>query len=535
MRYGGRHQKTLDVSTLLKVTVDQFYGIEIEDFPCEIAKAGMWLVDHQMNQLVSDHFGIHYVRLPLGQGATVIRGNALQIDWESVVPKKELAYILGNPPYVGYSFQNKRQKDDILSVYLNEKGKPYKAAGKIDYVAAWYYKAAKYIKGTLIRTAFVATNSITQGEQVAAVWKPLFELFGVHIDFCYRTFKWSNEAKGKAAVHCVIIGFSQCNGREKTIYDGDEKIVAKNINPYLVDSPDVLVENRTTALCDIPAMVYGNKPADGGHLFIKAEEYKNFIKKEPQARKYIRKIYGSVEYINNIDRYCLWLIDVKPSELKKMPLVMERIEKVRQFRLDSPKAATRESAATPTLFQEIRQPRSTYILVPRVSSERRRYIPIGFVSSRIIASDAAQIITKASLYHFGVLTSSIHNAWARAVCGRLKSDYRYSKDVVYNNFPWPNATDEQKENIATLSQDILDARANYPDCSLADLYDQRTMPKELLKAHQNLDRAVMKLYGFNKKQTETDIVAALMKMYQKLTMPPTLISESQTKNKRIKR
>ena len=532
----NKGQRVLDISTLLQVNVNQFYGIEIEDFPCEVARVGMWLMDHLMNIQASKELGQYYERLPLTKdGATIVHGNAHRIDWESVVPKSELTYILGNPPYVGYSFQNEQQKKDILSTYLDTNGKPLKTAGKIDYVAAWYYKAAKYITGTQIRVAFVSTNSITQGEQVAAVWKPLFDMFGLGIDFAYRTFKWTNEAPYKAAVHCVIIGFSQGHRNEKVIYDGNEKIEANNINPYLVDAPVIFVESRTEALCDVPAMVYGNKPADGGHLFIEAEEYKNFVAQEPQSRKYIRKIYGAVEYINAINRYCLWLVDAEPSELRKMPLVMERVEKVRRFRLSSPKKATQESAATPTLFQEIRQPRSKYILVPRVSSERRNYIPIGFVQPKIIVSDAVQIIPNGTLYHFGILTSSVHMAWMRAVCGRLKSDYRYSKDIVYNNFPWADATDEQRKNIETFAQAVLDTRAKFPDSSLADLYDPLTMPKELLKAHQNLDRAIMKLYKFKQDMSEPAIVAALMEIYQKMTEQPTMIPEpSKPRKKRTK-
>ncbi|MDR1438766.1 MAG: class I SAM-dependent DNA methyltransferase, partial [Clostridiales bacterium] len=385
-----------------------------------------------------------------------------------------------------------------------------------DYVAAWYYKAAKYMAGTNIRAAFVSTNSITQGEQAAAVWKPLFDMFGIHIDFGCRTFKWSNEAKGKAAVHCVIVGFSTAKRYgERVIYDGEEKTAAKNITPYLIDAPTVFVESRTNALCDVPVMVYGNKPTDGGHLFIESDEYDGFIAKEPLAARFIKKIYGAEEYINGKDRYCLWLVNAEPAELKKMPLVMERIEKVRQFRLASPKKQTRDSAATPTLFQEARQPNSEYIIVPRVSSERRRYIPIGFASPDIIASDSVQIIPGAALYHFGILTSNVHMAWARAVCGRLKSDYRYSKDIVYNNFPWPDAPGAQHEEIAALAQGVLDSRASHASSSLADLYDPLAMPRDLLKAHQNLDRAVMKLYSFPVgKTTEAVCVAALMERHQ---------------------
>lgn len=511
-------QMIMDVSHLLKVNVEQFYGIEYEDFPCQIATVGMWLIDHQMNLRASEQFGQYYARLPLTQSATIVHGNALRIEWESVVPKHELSYILGNPPFLGYSNQSLEQKTDMLSVYLDEKGKPYKTAGKIDYVAAWYYKAAKMISGTQICVAFVSTNSITQGEQVAAVWEPLFSMFKISIDFGYRTFKWSNEAKGKAAVHCIIVGFSMGRIGERIIYDGEEKITASNISPYLIDAPNIFIASRSIAICDVPAMVYGNKPTDGGHLFLDADEYKDFIAKEPFAQKYIRKIYGATEYINNVDRYCLWLVNAAPSDFKKMPLVMERIEKVRQFRLASPKKATQESAETPTLFQEVRQSEGDYIIVPRHSSETRRYIPLGFVHADIIVNDAVLMIPYAALYHFGVLTSNVHMAWVRAVCGRIKSDYRYSKDVVYNNFPWPEVMDEQKDAIAKLAQGVLDARESFVGSSLSDLYNPLTMPPILLKAHQTLDRAVMKLYGFTPQNTpsEAACVAKLMDLYQKL-------------------
>jgi hypothetical protein len=515
----GQLSLIMDITPLLKVNVEQFYGIEYEDFPCQIAQVGMWLMDHQMNLRAAEQFGIYYTRLPLTQSATIVNGNALRLDWEDVVPKRELSYILGNPPFVGYSLQNEEQKADILSVYVDENQKVIKNAGKIDYVAAWYYKAAKYMQGTNIRTAFVSTNSIVQGEQVAAAWKPLFELFNIHIDFGYRTFVWSNEAKGKAAVHCVIVGFSGCqSGLPKIIYENDgAKITANNINAYLVNAPDVFIDSRTTSLCAVPSMVYGNKPTDGGHLFIEADAYDDFIAKEPQAQKYIRRIYGATEYINNIDRYCLWLVNAEPAELKKMPLVLERIEKVRQFRLASPKKATQESADTPTLFQEIRHPDSGYIIIPRHSSERRRYIPFGFVTPDIIVNDAVQIIPFAAVYHFGILTSNVHMAWVRAICGRIKSDYRYSKDIVYNNFPWPDATDTQRAAIEAAAQGVLDARTLFPESSLADLYDPLTMPPELLKAHRVLDKAVMQAYGFAVKDTtEASCVAALMERYKAL-------------------
>ena len=513
----GGH-RLLNIETHFKVNVEQFYGIEILSWPCQIAKTGLWLMDHLCNMEASEEFGKHYDRIPLTKGAEILCANAHRIDWESLVPKDELSYILGNPPFVGYSNQSAEQKEDVILVCLDEKGKPIKNAGKIDYVAAWYYRASKYIQGTKTRAAFVSTNSITQGEQVSAVWKPLFDRFGIHIDFAYRTFKWDSEATGKAHVHCVIVGFSTVDSVEKAIYDGDEKVTAKNISPYIVDAPNVFVESRATAICPVPAMVYGNKPADGGHLFLGADEYKELLSKEPISQKYVKKVLGADEYINNIERYCLWLVDIEPSELRKMPFVMERVNKVRQMRLASPKKATQDDASTPTLFQEIRQPECDYVIVPRVSSESRYYIPIGFESPDTIVSDAVQIIPNATLYHFGILTSSVHMAWTRAVCGRLKSDYRYSKDIVYNNFPWPDVTEKHEAEVEKLAQGILDARANYNKSSLADLYDLLTMPPELRKAHNALDKTVMKLYGFTNDMSEPEIVAELMERYQRLVL-----------------
>ncbi|MDR0324587.1 MAG: methylase [Oscillospiraceae bacterium] len=509
-------QIIMDITELLKVSVEQFYGIEVEDFPCQIATAGMWLIEHQMN-LRLDEFGKHYANLPLTQSATIVHGNALRMDWESVVPKRELSYILGNPPFIGYSNQSPEQKDDILSVYVDAKGKPFKTAGKIDYVAAWYYKAAQMLAGTQIRAAFVSTNSITQGEQVAAVWKPLYDLFGIQIDFGCRTFKWGNEAKGKAAVHCVIVGFSMGRGGDKVLYDGDEEIVAGNINPYLVDAPDIFIENRTKPLFNVPEMLKGSIPVDNGNLIIEDEDYADFISKEPKAERFIRRLLGSVEFINKKSRYCLWLVDATSSEIRSMPEVMKRVEQCRAFREKSKKEATRKFAEYPTRFMEMRQPATDYLAVPKVSSERRRYVPVGFLSSEIIATDLLFVVPNATLYHFGIVTSNVHMAWMRAVCGRLKSDYRYSNTLVYNNFPWMETTDEQKANIEKLAQAVLDARANEPDSSLADLYDPLTMPPELLKAHRELDRAVMKLYGFSVKDTsEAECVARLMERYRVL-------------------
>lgn len=503
----------------IKVSIGQFYGIEINDFAVTVAKTALWIAESQMMKETEDIVHTSLDFLPLKSYANIIEGNALQLDWESVIPKYKLNYIMGNPPFIGYSLQSKEQKEDILSIYIDEKGKPYKTAGKIDYVSGWYFKAAQFINGTNIRTAFVSTNSITQGEQVAGVWKPLYDRFGIHIDFAHRTFRWDSEASMKAHVHCVIVGFSSApNYAARIIYSSDRAQAAENINAYLIDAPTVFIESRNTPLCEVPQMVYGNKPTDGGFLFLSPEEYQGVISAEPAIGKYIKRIYGATEYINNKVRYCLWLVGASPAEIRNSRFIMERVEAVRNFRLNSTKEATRKTAETPTLFQEIRQPNSEYIIIPRHSSETRRYIPFGFVSPDIIVNDAVQIIPNADLYNFGILMSNVHMAWTRAVCGRIKSDYRYSKDVVYNNFPWPTPTDTQKAKIEQTAQAILDARALYPDSSLADLYDEAVMPPELRTAHQQNDRAVMQTYGFSiRDMTESACVAALMKMYQKLT------------------
>ena len=506
------------LTDIIKVSIGQFYGIEINDFAVTVAKTALWIAESQMMKETEEIVHTSLDFFPLKSYANIVEGNALRIDWESVVPKADLNYIMGNPPFVGYSLQNKDQKDDILSIYVDEKGKPYKTAGKIDYVAGWYFKAALLMQDTNIRTAFVSTNSITQGEQVAGVWKPLYDRFGIHTDFAHRTFRWDSEASLKAHVHCVIVGFSIAeNTKKRALYSSERFQLVDNINAYLVEAPDVFVESNKKPICDVPDMVYGNKPTDGGFLFMTAEEKEEAITKEPNIAKFIKKMYGAMEFINNKERYCLWLVGVSPVEIRNSRFISDRVTKVKEFRLDSTKEATKISADTPTLFQEIRQPLSEYIIIPRHSSENRRYIPLGFVNPEIIVNDAVQIIPEATLYHFGVLTSNVHMAWMRTVCGRIKSDYRYSKDIVYNNFPWCEPTPEQKARIEQTAQAILDARAKYPDCSLADLYDELTMPPELRKAHHENDFAVMAAYGFDRKITESECVAELMGMYREMT------------------
>ena len=461
-------------------------------------------------------------------------------------------YIMGNPPFVGYSLQSKEQKDDILSIYVDENGKPYKTAGKIDYVSAWYFKAAQLMQNTNTQTAFVSTNSITQGEQVAAVWKPLYDRFGIHINFAHRTFRWDSEASLKAHVHCVIVGFSTGDAgvppaKQYTIYDNERALNVDRINPYLVNADDIWIESRKEPLCEVPLMTTGNRPADGGHLIIEANDYDEFVNKEPQSKRYIKRLIGSEEFINNKIRYCLWLVGASPAELRKMPEVLKRIEACRQDRLSSPDKGRQKLADTPHLFRETQNPEQ-FMVMPKVSSENRRYVPMGFFDTNTISTDLNFIIPNVTLYHFGVLTSNVHMAWMRAVCGRLKSDYRYSKDIVYNNFPWPDLTPnplspdgdiplsplhcgegrggrlaqasrgrEVRSKIERTAQTILDARALYPDSSLADLYDEVTMPSELRRAHQNNDRAVMEAYGFDwRNMTESGCVAELFKLYSKL-------------------
>ena len=517
LRYQTNQITMGDYANPIQVSIHQFYGIEINDFAATVAKTALWIAESQMLKETEDIIAHQIDFLPLKSYANITEGNALRLNWEDVVPKTKLNYIMGNPPFVGYSLQDKAQKEDILSIYVDENGKPYKTAGKIDYVSGWYFKAASFMQGTAIRTAFVSTNSITQGEQVAGVWKPLYDRFGIHVDFAYRTFRWDSEASLKAHVHCVIVGFSVASYLEKKwIFTGERAQEAENINAYLMDAPNVFIDSRSRPLCAVPLMTTGNRPADGGHLIIEDVDYADFIKKEPLAKQYIKKLIGAAEFINNKKRWCLWLVGVSPADLRKMPLVMQRVEACKADRAAAPDAGRRKLAERPTQFREINNP-DTFVVIPAVSSERRKYIPIGFLDKETIATNLVITIPDATLYHFGVLTSNVHMAWMRAGCGRLKSDYRYSKDVVYNNFPWPTPTDEQREKIEQTAQAILDARNLYPDCRLADLYDAAAMPPELRNAHQQNANAVLQAYGFwGKLNTESACVAELMKMYQKL-------------------
>ncbi len=508
-----KNQIVMDLDNIVKVSIKQFYGIEINDFAVTVAKTALWISESQMLKETENIVNKEIDFLPLKSYTNIVEGNALRIDWESVIPKNKLNYIMGNPPFIGARLMGDEQKTDINSIF----GSKWKNAGNLDYVACWYKKSVEMMKDTSIRTALVSTNSISQGESVANLWKPLFET-GVHIDFAHKTFRWDSEASLKAHVYCVIIGFSFTQTKPKVLYSSDRFEIVKNINPYLINAYNVFVESRKKPLCNVKEMVFGSMPNDGGYLSnYSLERKQEIVKKYPQSEICFKQIVGAEEFINNKIRYCLWLKNISPLLIKQIPTILEAVSKVKDLRIASNRDATKKLADTPYLFGEIRQPESgDYLLIPRVSSENRKFIPIGFLNSNIISSDSNLIIPNANLYDFGILTSNIHMAWTRVVCGRLEMRYRYSKDIVYNNFPWPNATQEQKEKIEKTAQAILDARALYPNCSLADLYDEITMPKELRKAHQENDKAVMQAYGFSIKMTESECVAELMKLYQTL-------------------
>jgi type I restriction-modification system DNA methylase subunit len=502
----------------IQVSISQFYGIEINDFAVTVAKTALWIAESQMMKETEDIVHSNLDFLPLKTNAYIVEGNALEIDWKDVVSPSELDYIMGNPPFVGGMYMNEFQKNETRNIFYGIKG-----AGEMDYVCGWYKKASEYILGTSIKVAFVSTNSICQGSQVITFWKYIIESYSIHIDFAYKTFVWNNEAKGQARVHCVIVGFSGINtlsdnATKKLYSDISNYKICEHISPYLTDNEVCFIESRSTPICDVPQIRFGSMPRDGGGFILTPEERDELIKTDPLSEKWIKPYIGAEEFLKNKKRYCLWLVGAEPSELKKCTNVMKRVEFVRDTRLNSKAAGTRKFAATPTLFCQIAQPDTDYIIVPKTSSGKRRYIPLGFMDKNTIASDLVFLIPNAGLYEFGVLMSNVHNSWMRLVAGRLKSDYRYAKDIVYNNFPWCTPTDEQRSHIEKTAQGILDARALYPTSSLADLYDPLTMPPELQKAHTANDKAVMQAYGFSiKDTTEADCVAALMKMYQELT------------------
>jgi len=516
----------LDIHQEISVDVDQFFGIEIEEFPAQIAQVALWLMDHQMNVRVSEEFGMYFARIPLKTSPHIVNGNALTLDWNDVLPAEQASYVLGNPPFVGAKFMDDAQREDAQRVFAD-----IKSGGLLDFVAAWYVKAARYIHPSpasgrgaggegKTRCAFVSTNSITQGEQAGVLWGWLLAQ-SIRIHFAHRTFQWSNEARGMAAVHCVIIGFGAFDIEKKTIYEYEDirgaahAVAARNINPYLVDAPDVVLVNRQHPICAVPEIGIGNKPIDGGHYLFTPEEKAEFLAREPKAEKWFRRWIGADEFINNYERWCLWLGDCPPDELRRMPEAMKRVEAVRELRLASKSVPTQKLAATPTRFHVENIPDAPYLVIPEVSSERRRFIPIGFMQPDTLSSNLVKVIPHATLYHFGILTSTMHMAWVRYTCGRLKSDYRYSAGIVYNNYPWPDEpTEKQRAAVEAAAQAVLDARAQFMQpsplplsrsrereersegrgSSLADLYDPLTMPPALVRAHQALDRAVDACY-----------------------------------------
>jgi len=494
----------------IKVSIGQFYGIEINDFAVTVAKAALWIAESQMMHETEEILHMNLDFLPLKSYTNIIEGNALRIDWNDVVDKNELNYIMGNPPFIGKGgMRNDIVVEDMKTLGIDE---------SLDYVSAWYFKAAKYIQSTLIKCAFVSTNSITQGEQVTPLWKTLVEQFNICINFAYRTFIWDSEASIKAHVHCVIVGFSLTNSDEKIIFSSDEHIIkATNINGYLIDAPNIFIDKRYEPICNVNQVISGNRPDDNGNYILTQEEMEAFIKRNPEMKQFIKKYIGSREFINNIPRYCIWLYNVEPSLYKNNKDIMERIKKVAEFRSNAKGESLKKLASEPLKWKAIKPNNSDYILLPRVSSQNRKYIPIGFVSKDVIGNDSIQMLPNATLYDFGILSSNVHNAWTRVIAGRLKSDIRYSNTLVYNNFPWPESSDNHKEKISKTAQAILDARKKYPNSSLADLYDELTMPPELRKAHQLNDIAVMEAYGFDwRNMTESDCIAELMKMYQEL-------------------
>ncbi len=510
---GGQMQLVFEEEfSPIKVGIDQFFGIEINDFAVTVAKTALWIAESQMMKETEDILLMHLDFLPLKTNASITEGNAIYTDWNSVISKDKLSYIMGNPPFVGARWMNKSQKDDVLHVF----GAKWKNVGDLDYVCCWYKIAVDYMQGSKIRAALVSTNSITQGVGVTNLWKPLFEQ-GIHIDFAHRTFIWDSEASIKAHVHCVIVGFSFVDNIPKTLYVNNIRKDVKNINGYLLDADNIFIDKSTKPISQVPSISLGGQAIDDGNLILTIEEKDELLRKEPQAAPFIRPYMMGKDFIDRKPRYCIWLVQADPSLLKRCPLILERIEKVKLFRQSSNRSNTLKAAETPTLFATVLELDSDYIAIPKVSSQNRRYIPMDYLKKEIIPGDKLFTMPHATTYEFGILTSNVHMAWTRAVCGRLKSDYSYSNTLVYNNFPWPTPTEEQKKKIEQTAQDILDVRALYPNSSLADLYDPLTMPPELQKAHTANDKAVMQAYGFSIKDTsESDCVAALMKMYQKI-------------------
>jgi hypothetical protein len=565
LRAQYRKQSATSIESIIWLDVDMMYGIEYEEFPARIAEVAMWLIDHQMNMLISNEFGQYFVRLPLKKAAKIVHGDALKTNWQSLLnpineinvfakhaniylveeseaeyktvnvqtetfeihkgkkhlEKKEIKFdfIIGNPPFIGSKIMTQNQRDAVVAEFDNVQG-----AGVLDYVTAWYIKAAKYIQDTKTKVAFVSTNSIVQGEQTSILWGQMLNKYKIKIHFAHRTFKWSNEAKGNAAVYCVIVGFANYDTNNKSIFEYEDikgeahEIKARNINQYLVDAKDFFITKRTSPLCSVPKMFKGSQPTDGGNFLFTEEEKNEFLAKEPKARKYIKPLISAHEFINGEKRYCLWLIDAEPSELKQMPHLLNRIEGVRQMRLKSSKQATVKWASQPTLFTENRQPKDNYILIPSHSSENRNYIPIGFMTKDDILNNSCLSVPNATLFHFGIMTSLMHMAWVKSICGRLESRYRYSNEIVYTNYPWPdNPNEKQVKAIEKAAQKVLDARAEFPNSSLADLYDPLTMPPTLVKAHNELDKAVDLAYRPQPFTSEAKRMEFLFELYEKYT------------------
>ncbi len=534
----NQQQTELYVTRLSRIDVDSLCGMEIEEFPARIAEVALWLTDHQMNMELSAEFGQTYARLPLKKSANIKHANALGEEWKTFAPHSQSSdatlYILGNPPFVGKHNRSPQQNEDMQTVF-----KEFSTFGTLDYVCAWYVKAAQFIKGTKIKVAFVSTNSITQGEQVGALWSYLLDE-GIKIHFAHRTFKWTNEASGKAQVFCVIIGFAAFDVAGKRLYDYETpvsepmEITARNINPYLIDYDDIIIPTRNKPLCPVPKTLYGNKPTDNGHLLLTNEERDDLLDKEPNAEEFIKPLISTNEFLYGERKWCLWLKEASPAELRSMPEVMKRVNQVREFRAKSSKASTVKLAEMPYLFAEIRQPDSDYLMIPCHTLEDRRYIPIAFFTKDYILHNSCTSVPNATLYHFGVLTSAMHMAWMRQVCGRLKSDYRYSNNLVYNNFPWPeSATDAQKEKVESAAQNVIDARAQFPDSTLADLYDPNAMPQLLLKAHRELDAAVDRCYRSAAFKTELERLEFLFALYRKYTEP--LVQSAEKASRKAKR
>jgi hypothetical protein len=528
-------QRVFDVREIIWLDVDMMCGIEYEEFPARIAEVAMWLIDHQMNMQISNEFGQYFVRLPLKKAAKIVHADALETDWENIVSKNDLSFILGNPPFIGSKIMKQSQRDQIVKQFDNADG-----SGVLDYVTGWYIKAAKFIQDTKIKVGFVSTNSIVQGEQTSILWGQMLNKYKIKIHFAHRTFKWSNEAKGNAAVYCVIVGFANYDTNNKSIFEYEDikgeahEIKAKNINQYLVDAKDFFITKRTSPLCSVPKMFKGSQPTDGGNFLFTGEEKNEFLAKEPKASKYIKPLISAHEFINGEKRYCLWLIDAEPSELKQMPHLLNRIEGVRQMRLKSSKQATVKWASQPTLFTENRQPKDNYILIPSHSSENRNYIPIGFMTKDDILNNSCLSVPNATLFHFGIMTSLMHMAWVKSICGRLESRYRYSNEIVYTNYPWPdNPNEKQVKAIEKAAQKVLDARLEFPKSSLSDLYDPLTMPPVLIKAHNELDKAVDLAYRPQPFTSEANRMVFLFELYEKYTAD-LFTKEKPKKIKKIK-